>query len=683
MLREFVGVDGEGQNLDNGYHAYNLLTCGTESIVPTGTDKRLRSRDCLKFLADQDPSKIYIGFYFDYDVAKILEDLPFSKLDALIHREKRRRNKGGYFPVDWDEYQIEYFPGKEFKVRRAGAPHWVIISDVGPFFQMAFISALKKWDIGTPEEQELIAEGKDLRAKFATVPMEFIIRYNLLECKLIVDLMNAFRKVCVDLDIVPRHWTGPGQIAERLMEKHGVPRTDEIPLFQLDPFADKPDSHRDTGSVTDPMYGVAAFGRYAFYGPWFEISRVGYTSVPAVQWDINSAFPDALRKAPCLIHGEWERNTGKREIGPDELSISFGVFKPKPGEKNTLFSGFSVRRKDGSIYRPMNGRGWYWSFETRAAKHQTFTSYDSWIYHKHCDCQPFAFIEDLYLERKALGKSGKGLVLKLALNSLYGKSLQSIGNPHYSNPIYAGFITALTRTTLMEMIHVLPACVHPDKRVPCGGDVFMVASDALLTVDYADGNETFDLGSGLGQFDKEVRPNGMFIIQPGVYFDPVGDDDDTVFKTRGVPKKKIVEARDRFLAAFTRMTASDNILDGNVRLDYQLIVGIKQALHRKSMSQLGQIVEYKDAETGEPGRKVSFMWHTKRRPDREHRIVENGVVRAIVLTPYPGFEARNGVPAEEGMRVQTVPYRKDIGGLLRNDMMRLAFDNQPDWIAVD
>lgn len=682
MQRPFVGVDGEGENLENGYHAYNLLTCGIESITPKVFERRLRTTDCLAFLADQSSDNVYVGYFFDYDVSKILEDLPWSKLDRLIHREKRVRTKGGYFPVEYEGFQIDYFPKKEFRVKRIESKSWTIIFDVGSFFQCAFLKALKQWNIGTPAEQDQIAAGKELRAEFADVPFEVRKAYNLLECKLLARLMTDFRAVCIELDMVPKKWTGPGQIAEKFLEQNGIPRVEEIPLFQLDSFNPNPKSHRDTGSLTDPIYGVAAFGRYAFYGPWFEISRIGYTSVPAVQWDINSAFPDALRHAPCLIHGEWERVTEKRKVAEDELSICFGVFKPRPESKHFLYGAFSVRRKDGSIYRPMNGRGWYWSFEIRAGIHQDFTVYDSWIYHKKCDCEPYKFIEPWYEKRRALGKATKGYPIKLALNSLYGKTLQSIGDPHYSNPIHAGFITAYTRTKLMEMIHVLPACLSPDRKMPCGADVFMVASDAIVTTSFADENEAFDMGPRLGQFDKEVRPNGLFQIQPGVYFDPVSDDDDAVFKTRGVSKGKVVERRADFLAAFDRMGETGNIEHGTVRLDYRLMVGIKQALVRRNLKLLGQFVDYKDPETGEEGRKVSFMWHTKRRPDKEKRLKKDGKLRAVILEPYTGFEDAKGLPGEQGMRVQTVPYRKDIGGLLRNERMRLDFDNQPDWVEV-
>jgi hypothetical protein len=130
------------------------------------------------------------------------------------------------------------------------------------------------------------------------------------------------------------------------------------------------------------------------------------------------------------------------------------------------------------------------------------------------------------------------------------------------------------------------------------------------------------------------------------------------------------------------MTETGNINDATVRLDYRLMVGIKQALIRHNLKLLGQFIEYKDPETHEPGRKVSFMWHSKRRPDSAHPVRQDGKVTALVLEPYTGHEDEDRLGVEEGMLAQTIPYRKDIGGLLRAERLRADFDNQPDWVAV-
>jgi len=707
-IRPFVGVDGEGRNLPNGYHAYFMLRAGESNLttrsvhsrirpgsrIHNNTDARLRSVDMLDFLSQLSPENEYVAFFFDYDVTKILEDLPFARLERLINRKQRLRQKGGYFPLNWGEYSLEYFPRKELKVKKGDGP-WITINDVGSFFQCPFIDALIKWGIGTPEQQRMIAAGKALRAYFADLSEDEITdeiealllhyramcvqndlyvpkwygpltddeidAYNALECVLLADLMEQFRAVCDKIGYVPRKWQGPGQLAEAAMRKHNIPKTKDLRVFD----DVSPDS-------------VGAFARYAFYGGWFETTLVGYTPVPCAQFDLNGAFPWGLTQVPCLEHGEWERNTGKRELGIGELSICFGHFKWPRESKRAMLMGLPVRRKDGSVHHPMDGKGWYWSFEIRSAIHQRFTVYDSWIYKRHCRCVPFGFLNDLYEQRKVLGKSTVGLMVKLLMNSMSGKVQQSIGFPKYSNPIWASFLIAIVRTRIAEAIHSLPACKDPNRRHPCGTDVYMVASDAIFTRDYDD--TTLDIGSALGQFERDRHDNGLFIIQPGVYFDPIGDNDRTVFKTRGVPKRMVIEYRQQFLDNFKVLVETRKLREADVHLPFHLFVGIRQALHRHNMRQLGQMVPYKDPDTGQMGRRTSFDWKTKRRPqplpDMFGRM--GGDIWSIRTIPYFGTVDET----VDGRPIQTVPYSRDIGGLIANELRRLDFEDQPDWIGT-
>lgn len=658
----FVGVDGEGRDVPDAGHAYFMLRAGDDTRVATGESDRLSTLECLEFLSDLPSGNLYCAYFFDYDVSKILADLPWHKLDRLVHRERRVAQNGGYWPVDWEGYEIDWFPGKEFKVRAEGGD-WVYINDVGSFFQTSFVKALELWDIGTPRQREMIAEGKNLRADFAQVDDTYVDEYNRLECVLLALLMEKFRKVCENIGYVPRKWQGPGQLAEAAMVKHDIPFTVDLEILN---------------ATDNDAYSLSNFGRYAYYGPKFETTTVGYADIPTIQYDINSAFPAAMLHLPCLVHGTWERHIGKRRLETDELSISFGAFRPKGDGKRSVLMGFPIRRKDGSIHFPFSGKGWYWSFEARSAIHQSFDVYDSWVYTKHCDCRWFDFITELYAARKKWGKDTMGLVIKLLLNSLYGKLVQSIGNPRFSNPIWASFITAWTRTMIADAIHSLPCCKSPDPKVPCGYDVSMIASDAIYTRDYD--NVTIDVGNELGQWSRDVHKDGLFIVQPGVYFS-LGEDTDTepVFKTRGVSKRLVIEHKQDFLDGFQRLLATRRVQSGDVYLPARPFVGIRLAVQRRTLRQLGQFIPFVDTETGRQGRRTSFEWTSKRRPqplpDYMGGISE---LRGIRTMPYRGTE--NEYP--QGAPVQTVPYSKDIGGIKRREIERMAFEGQPDWVRV-
>jgi hypothetical protein len=75
---------------------------------------------------------------------------------------------------------------------------------------------------------------------------------------------------------------------------------------------------------------------------------------------------------------------------------------------------------------------------------------EAFRYVKQCQCRTFDWVEPLYAYRRQLGSSGQGYPLKLAINSLYGKLAQRIGEPPWRNPLWAGLITARTRALLMD-----------------------------------------------------------------------------------------------------------------------------------------------------------------------------------------------------------------------------------------
>jgi hypothetical protein len=175
----------------------------------------------------------------------------------------------------------------------------------------------------------------------------------------------------------------------------------------------------------------------------------------------------------------------------------------------------------------------------------------------------------------------------------------------------------------------------------------------------------------------DKHPYGLFIVQPGVYFDPVQNDKDGTYKTRGIPKRMVVEYKDEFMAGYKRIIETHDVKQGDIHLPFHLFVGIKQALARHNTKDLGKFVAYKDSETGQPGRRTSFEWATKRQPNPlpGKYSAETG----LRTLPYVGTRGdRYG-----GRPIQTIPYSRDIGGLLRRDLERLIFDNQPDWVRTE
>lgn len=622
---EFRGVDGEGGNVDEPgtlfgkRHQYLSLRCGPE-LLETG--KPLNYDECFGFLADQPGKYIYVSYFFDYDVTMMIRTLPEKIIRQLLNRHLRFTEDEGQTyskPVEWNGFQFDYLPHKEFKVRRFGQRHWTIINDVGQFFQGSFLSSLEKWDIGTPDEREMIRKGKSMRADFEQFTDE-TRAYNALECVLLEQLMTNFRAVCEEVGYVPKKWQGPGYLASAMLTKHGVPRRDEIAILKNDTF-----------------YNLALS---AYYGGRFETTAVGPIRGPVYQYDINSAYPAALRELPCLSHGSWRRVRERPNSG-----LWFGEIYFNHPAKGMLYH-FPVRTKNGNIFFPREAVGVYWSPEIEAAERagSNVVFRGGWIYESHCDCRWFDFIDGYYQKRLALGKSTKGYVLKLAGNSIYGKIAQSIGYAPWANPVWAGLITALCRSKLIDAYRQAP------------DECYMLATDGIFMGTPLD----LPVSNRLGEWEETIHPDGMFLVQPGVYF--IGDS----AKTRGVERGRIYDLRPEFEQQFRKFIESHGE-NHTVSVPVQNFTTARQAMTRNKPKLAG---------TWETTtREISFYWGLKRAEDHSFTDAK-GNMRTDPINLY--FE------------LESTPYARRIGGNVHMDASarytdiglqeKERIEQQPDWV---
>jgi len=618
--REFRGVDGEGGNvpipdaLFGTRHQYLSLRIGPE-LLQTGNP--LGWEDCLSFIADQSPYYIYVAYFFDYDVTMMIRTMPKEIAVKLLNRASRVSKTGNIYPVLYEGFEFDYLPHKEFKVRRYGAKRWVIISDVGQFFQGPFLSTIQKWEIGTEEEQAMIAHGKSMRGQFAEHDEE-IEAYNALEVLLLEQLMTNFRAVTFETGYVPKKWQGPGHLASAMLAAHGIPQRDEIPILTNGDFR--------------------SLAQAAYYGGRFETTATGPIPGPVYQYDINGAYVHLLRGLPCLTHGTWRWVRERPDSG-----IYFGEVYFNHDSPRYLYN-LPIRLKNGNIFYPKEGNGVYWSVELdaaeRAGTHIEFKS--GWVYETKCDCRWFDFVDSYYAKRLALGKSAKGYVLKLAGNSIYGKLAQSIGYAPYANPIWAGLITAGCRAMLIDAYAQAPE------------ECFMLATDGIFMSVPLD----LPVSKNLGEWEETIHPDGIFIVQPGVYF--MGDE----AKTRGVERGRIYNMRAEFEEQFRKFMDSHGE-NHTVSIPVQNFVTARLALARNNWESAG---------TWETTtRDISFSWEIKRMPGIAFN--RKGVLRTV---PHRGRKD-----------LKSVSYGRIIGGNLAVseeerysdpgliEAARMA--EQPDW----
>lgn len=617
-LRPFAGVDGEGGNLPidgllfGKSHEYLLLRAGAYKLE---TGRPLSWTECLSFLSDLPKDRTYIAYYFDYDVTMILRTAPWECVRKLFHK-----GKSPFMPTRFGDYEVRYLPHKEFAVRRVGQTAYTVVSDCGPFFQQSFVKSLEDWQIGTVEERAAIAEGKALRGDFEALDAD-TDRYNELEIRLLEELMTQYAETCEEVGYLPGKWQGPGWLATAILRKHEVPRSSDTPVCD-----------------NDLLMNLA---NEAYYGGRFEITRVGPVKGPVYEYDINSAYPYAMSDVlPCLRHGSWVRTNRGRVRG----SLGFGqVSFSHPDGVNLC--NLPIRTEHGGLVFPREGSGVYWSIELDAAisAGTVVESSGTWYEYrpgKACTCAPFAFIPELYTARKKLGGL-RGKILKLGLNSLYGKLAQSIGVPAYANPIYASLITANTRRMLIDAY-----ASNPDA-------VVALATDAVFS------REPLDVQCGLelGQWERTEFPTGLFVVMPGMYY--IGADRGVGetgavhgterSKTRGVNLSVFDLARDKFQEAYLDLVANR---PRTVKLDGVQFITLRQAHAWNSPEKAGQWLS--------APKEISFDWRKKRA--EKVKLVEGG---ALKLFPQPGSPT-----------LVSVPYGRSIG---QHAAAREFGKGQPDF----
>jgi hypothetical protein len=691
--RPFVGCDGEGAKehdptktgvnaLSSGRSSYVLFRMGDRELHRGGD--RLTTPELLQFIVDYpDPAAILVGFFFEYDISNILRDVPAtrdpdkpaipSRLERILQVDLKAAagaanpyQFGGWTCLRFEGYPdfgVQYIPRNFIKVcrlhryydrakkrsaHRAAKGSTRTIFDTQGFFQCSFVKALELWRIGL-DHLPTIAAMKADRATFAGLTDQ-VRRYCAIECELLAQMMDAFRDQCIATDMEPRTWNGAGKIATALLKRHNA--ITRARLHEITPA---------------PVLDLA---HAAYYGGRFETTWAG--RLPATwEHDIGSAYPAAMLELPCLEHGRWIKQTRRQldqlsacsldpaKTGVNALSPLFVARLRFEHPPNQFLCGLPFRSKAGRLSWPRNGNGVYWSPEIRSAQRlgADITFKDGYRFEPgECDCKGYGFVRDLYELRRQIGKSVRGIPIKLGLNSIYGKTAQRIGKPAYANPIAAGLITALTRAKINDAII---AAGDPRR-------VVMIATDGVYSV--GGPIEGLDQGDGLGQWEVKQFPS-LFIVRPGLYW-PITAQGSTVgaskLKTRGLSPKFFAPLVPIFEAAWDQWLATPSLLPGLpdpatvpiVPVPIETFVGVRLAMRLGDPTQSCQWIK----------RNVDckFSWIDKRA----------GVQRlggALVLGALPGDPDAHSHHYDASQIMQSsVTFELD----------RMIFEAHPDYLDI-
>lgn len=502
---------------------------------------------------------IHVSFAFTYDATHILRDIPREEV-VKAYSDKRRK-------IDdycrFGPFLIKYRPRKELyiaKLRDPARPYRedgrkgfdleasVTIWDTIGFFQTSFITALRLWNAADNADLATVEAGKIGRADFQSWSIEEIIRYNDLELVLLCRMMDKLRSALHSSDLHLARWDGAGAVATAVYKK-------ELPKDYM-------------RSISLPIE-VQTASYHAYAGGRSECIQQGHYIGDIWRSDLNSAYPHAMRLIPDLSSGEWLQMKGSYydlaygfpdiiqdfalyHIRWNDLAITDGDTAEKydphyegPSEeiKNTPFLPFFWRDDMGCIFYPAFGENWVWGCELREA-----LQYNSSLmveilegleFKPYGNHRPFQFIERYYEERLAIKErsergeaseadQGRSIVLKLGLNSLYGKTIQKVGAkinddgsitlPPFYNITIGSYITAKCRAMLYSR-----AAINPSS-------IILFATDGILSTAPLSADVS---SSTLGEWETK-RFHGVTMLQAGIYW--LYDGNKWIEKSRGIDR---------------------------------------------------------------------------------------------------------------------------------------------------
>lgn len=535
LSRQFIAWDGEGITLSDGRHEYVTLANSRRARLRNTSGHPLRTEEIFKFLIRESAvcgkNVIHIIYGGGYDFNKWLHYMHPDCVDRLY--------------IDgvcyWKQYRVEWRRGKSFQITDREAGVTIRVYDVVSFFQCAFVKACDNY-LGTDWfERDRIIKNKAKRSTFTLADLDDVDEYNDAELVNLVRLMDELRERLDKVGLRPQRWDGPGALAAVIMRAHNI--KDHIALSP------------------EPVQYAA---RRAYTGGRFELIKFGHVNGAVYEYDINSAYPDALQHVPSLTQGRWIHTSDRATIAALTRD-DFAMVRCTYDSHNdpTLPQPLFYRTDKGRVtYTYRIESNWYWTPEVMTARQYVnqqpdtiLVEHEAWVFRPWPNAEkPFGWLPDMYEQRRVLKAAGDGanVGLKLGINSLYGKTAQQIGakrNPDGSWHLppfhcleWAGYVTSWCRAK------VLGAALQDLE------SVIAFETDALFTTRPLDLPVSDKLGEWeLTEFDS------MTYVQSGFYYATTADGD-LVAKTRGVDRGTMnrvdvvtamrqEKAKDRFVEA--------------------------------------------------------------------------------------------------------------------------------------
>jgi len=465
----------------------------------------------------------------------------------------------------------------------------------------------------------IINKMKKLRGEFENIEIEPIKEYMTAEIRLLSKRMEQVRSALAELGLYPSSWHGPGAVASALIDKYKIRDHfgEYISAESVSPQQDFAHHSFAGGRIESLKQGYLATTYLSSYdlasaypagavelpslaphtGEWVHKTKDDYnfTSLSELRTKVEAASMVSMFRLKWLLPSFARLGKEGKADPKSEFVPFFPLWFRKPtGGILCPSSGYGTYNREDVLaaisfmerYMPKYPKSKY-SALTFDGADTLFVIEEAWVWDikQGCDgIRPFAILKELYarrcaikdeidLKNKAIKKHNDQLtegalplpyeynilekVIKLVLNSIYGKQAQFVGSegkvPKCANPYYAAAITAYCRRRVLEA-----ALLNPSAIVFFATDG-IVATRALHTLpDIKENNghgvhkdrksldrvKDKELGAtiNLGDWEYARRDGGIFVMS-GVYAHYLYEKDkggNILLDGQGYPKLKLV-----------------------------------------------------------------------------------------------------------------------------------------------
>lgn len=511
---------------------------GGDTLLSALTHKRMRGA-------------INVWFNLNFDAQILLKALPRRCIQEI-----QVCGSTTYETANGREYSIDYVPKKFLRIDDGnGNSYWHY--DISQFAYGSLESAAQTWlDADAEKLNDDLDVGGDAWNE-SLADDGTIVGY-------VADRWNEIRRYALrDVELTRSLAAEIIRVAENEVEP-AIPMGKPISTgYMAADFVRAHLEHKPGWGATHVQqmaWDAYAGGRFEVY----ERGNVGAVAGP----DINSAYPWVMSELPDPNSLNWHKTTALDDLRDAELGFV----------RATVTTDADRRIQPFAVKNPNVGRVEYPALESAeittlaptflfAVDEGIVTDYEihEAVVGRETDVTnyPFDFLNDLYDKRKRLEADGRdkpAMLLKIVMNSLYGKTCQTtvkvsevkpddgkvrpddlepweqIGMSPFAevpiieryqsgrlfNPVLASYITGMTRLELHKKVvkHGLEA------------DTYMFATDCIM-VDReafrASGFIDAEMGDSLGEWDYDYDGDDALIVASGVY--EVYDDGD-VLKTK-------------------------------------------------------------------------------------------------------------------------------------------------------